>query len=287
MTAEREGAIPLAELAAIAKSVQDTVDRIARSLNDRSGRGRPPKFLAKVSALEAVGIEPGSAVLEIEAPHDMEELAMDFGEADAGVQAIELFVESIDALSRGDTPPPNVGAPAARSLRDFFKALENHDQVRVESAIAGTTTSAIFEPPLMLQPEEEQTDTPAIADTVEIIGRLYEVNLHTHTYRIRDDLGKTRFMTVGRDLDDRALARTLLGEVVRVTVVPEGIEGSEPDHFVAISIGRVDRPQTSDYYTWDLEKALESIEPLRSIEDLRIPGLDADEADAFWHAVND
>jgi hypothetical protein len=287
MTAEREGAIPLAELAAIAKSVQDTVDRIARSLNDRSGRGRPPKFLAKVSALEAVGIEPGSAVLEIEAPHDMEELAMDFGEADAGVQAIEIFVESIDALSRGDTPPRDIGAPAEKSLRDFFKALENHDQVRVESAIAGTTTSAFFEPPLMLQLEEEPSDTPAIADTVEIIGRLYEVNLHRHTYRIRDDLGKTRIMTVGGDLDDRALARTLLGEVVRVTVVAEGIDGSEPDHFVAISIGRVDRPQTSDYYTWDLEKALESVEPLRSIEDLRIPGLDADEADAFWHAVND
>ncbi len=72
MDAERDGAIPLTELADIARSVQQTVDQIARSLNDRSGKGRPPDFLKKLSALEAVGIEPGSAVLEIEAPHDTE-----------------------------------------------------------------------------------------------------------------------------------------------------------------------------------------------------------------------
>ncbi len=286
MDAEREGAIPLAEFADIARSVEQTIDRIVRALNDRSGRGRPPAFLKKLSALEAVRIEPGSAVLVIEAPNEMENFPIDFEEADAGVQAIELFVNSLDALGRGEDPPTEIGEPARESLRSFAKAVEGHDRVRIESKVGDTTTTASFAPRLLLVPVEESILALDDEASTEIVGVLYGVNLHTRTYRIEDQLAKTHLLRLAEDLDDRAMG-SLLGETVRVRVVPADTEGKGADQLFAVAIERVEPPRTSDYYTWDLEKALEGIEPLRSIEDLAIPGLDGDEADAFWHAVND
>ena len=46
-------------------------------------------------------------------------------------------------------------------------------------------------------------------------------------------------------------------------------------------------PGNTEYYGWDLAEALEGMKPIKSIEELRIPGLTEDEADEFWHAVND
>ena len=43
----------------------------------------------------------------------------------------------------------------------------------------------------------------------------------------------------------------------------------------------------TEYYGWDLAEALEGINPIKSIDELRIPGLSDEEADEFWHAVND
>jgi hypothetical protein len=272
----RDGAIPLAELAAIAKSVQETVDRIARPLHGRSGPGRPPAHLARLTTLEAVAIESEGTVLCIQAPRDMEGLPIDLDEPDAGVQAILLFVQSVDALSRVEDLPPEIERPASRSLRAFVRSVEGRDEVLVEVTAGDETVTA--------HADSEATSDPS--GPTRIVGKLYEVNLHTHTYRIRDELGATRFLRVGGNLDDRQLARTLLGEIVQVVAVPaDGGEG--PDQLVATSIQRVDPPKTGDYYTWDLATALEGIEPIESIEDLRIPGLDGDEYDSFWHAVND
>ncbi len=286
MDAERDGAIPLSELAGIARSVQQIIDQITRALNDRSGQGRPPDFLKKLSALEAVGIEPGSAVLVIEAPHDMENFPIDFGQADAGVQAIELFVQSIDALGRGVEPPAEIGEPATKFLQSFANAVGGHDRVWIESEVGDTTTAASFVPRLLGAAVEEPILAQGTEATLEIVGMLYGVNLHTRTYRIEDGLAKTHLFRLADDLDDRAIG-SLLGETVHVRAVPADVEDKGSDQLTAVAIERVQPLGTSDYYTWDLEKALEGKKPLRSIKDLAIPGLDEDEADAFWHAVND
>jgi hypothetical protein len=286
LTGGRDGAIPLVELAAIAKSVQETVDRIARWLHGRSGPGRPPAHLAKLATLEAVAIESEGTVLCIEAPREVEGLPIEILEADAGVQATQLFVHSVDVLSRGDEPTSEIGKPAARSLRAFVRSVENYDEVLIEATAGDETATARFVPRLAIDSAAGSEETPELAGPSEFVGKLYEVNLHTHTYRIRDELGTTRFVRVGGNLDDRHLARTLLGEIVHVVAEPaEGGEG--PDRLVATSIQRVEPPKTGDYYTWDLATALAGIEPIDSIEDLRIPGLDDDEYDSFWHAVND
>ena len=38
---------------------------------------------------------------------------------------------------------------------------------------------------------------------------------------------------------------------------------------------------------WSLAEALEHVEQMESITELRMLGLTEDEADEFWHAVND
>ena len=202
---EPNNAIPLAELADIARSVQQTIDRIVQFLNDRAGQGRPPDLLRRLSTLEAVSIDPKAGVLEIEAPADIEPFAIGSDEEDVGVQAIEVFVHRIGALSRGDSPPVELGQPAEKSLLSFAKAVGGHDRVRVTSQVGSKELVAIF----------------------------------------------------------------------------------VPDLVTAVGIERAKAPETSDYYTWNFEKALAGVEPIKSIHDLAIPGIDEDEADAFWHAVND
>ena len=46
-------------------------------------------------------------------------------------------------------------------------------------------------------------------------------------------------------------------------------------------------PGNIEYYGWDLAEVLEGLQPIKSIDELRIPGLSDEEADEFWHAVND
>ena len=43
----------------------------------------------------------------------------------------------------------------------------------------------------------------------------------------------------------------------------------------------------TEYYGWDLAESLEYVEQMEFIDELRIPGLSDEEADEFWHAVND
>lgn len=202
---ERNNAILLAEFADIAQSVQQTIDQIARSLNNRAERRRPPDLLRRLSTLVAVSIDSKAGVLEIEAPADIEPFAIGSGEADAGVQAVQLFVGSIGALSRGESPPVEMGQPAEKSLLSFANAVGGHDRVRVTSQVGSKELVAIF----------------------------------------------------------------------------------LPDRLTAVGIEQVKAPETLDYYTWNFEKALAGVEPIKSIHDLAIPGIDEDEADAFWHAVND
>ena len=285
MDAERDGAIPLAELAGIASSVQRIIDQIVRTLNDRSGQGRRPDFLKKLSALEAVGIEPGSAVLAIEAPHDMEQFAIDFGEADAGVQAIELFVQSIDALGHGVDPASEIGEPATKSLRSFANAVDVHERVWVESIVENVVKTGEFNPSLVPNPRSERVPPPS-QETVELLGTLYVADVRRHQYRIEDERGHTQYLTMDDGLDDIAIARTLLGEVVHVTAIPDpGDTGS--DHFIARALSSALPSVVGEYYTWNLEEALAGVEPVESLRDLAIPGLNGEEFEAFWQAVTE
>ena len=115
---------------------------------------------------------------------------------------------------------------------------------------------------------------------------LYGANLRTRTVRIEDWLAKTHILRLADDLDEWAIG-SLLSETVRVEVAVSDMEHGGSAQLVVTAIERVEPPETSDYYTWDFEAAVERAKPIESIHDLAIPGIDEDEADAFWRAVND
>ena len=283
---ERDNAISLAELADIARSVQHTIDRIARSLNDSAEQAMQSDLLRSLSTLEAVSIDSRAGVLEIEAPADIEPFAIGSGEEDVGVQAIEIFVHRIGALSRGESPPVEIGQPAEKSLLSFAKAVGGHDRVWVTSQVGGTETVASFDPGSLGSGLDRLAPVPDASTSREIVGMLYGINLHTKTYRIEDGLTRASIFKLAEGVDDRAIV-SLLGEMVHVRVVAGEADEKSSDWLTAVTIERVAPPETSDYYTWDFEKALAGVEPIKSIHDLAIPGIDEDEADAFWHAVND
>lgn len=287
MDAERDGAIPLLELANIAKHVQDAVDRIARSLHDRSAAGRSPKLLKQLSALEAVGIETGSAVLEIEAPHNTEQFPIGFSEVDTGVRAIELFVETVDSLSHRADTPAEVSDVALSSVLKFSEAMRRHEHVRISFVSRDMETSVSFVPRLLGIDSNAVPKEPASLVSVNIIGRLYEVNLDNNMYRVKDELGRVHYVSLATTLDTQSIARSLLGETVRITATPAEGGPDGHDRLDASAIVRVGPPHTDDYYSWDVATALDRVDPIESIGDLALPGIDKDEADAFWHAVND
>lgn len=99
-------------------------------------------------------------------------------------------------------------------------------------------------------------------------------------------MAKTHIFRLADNADDRAVGG-FLARTVRVTVAVSDVEHESTDQLVATAVEPIEPPETSDYYTWDLEKALSGVEPIQSLSDLAIPGLKGVEFDAFWEAVNE
>lgn len=265
--------IPDGELSAIEASVHKSVERIARALHDRQGQGRSPAFLKELASLDAVDVSARTSVMVFEAPHDMEHFPIDFGEEDAGVQAIELFVEGVGALVDGKAFESTIGAPAERSVVAFVHAVETHERVSITASVGETDTALEFDPRAVpfATATRGRTQSPT---TLSFVGRLYGVNLATHTFRFKDEFGRTRFLTIGDGLDEVALGRESLGEIVFVKAEARPVEEGGAAHFVASSIEAVDQDVASGYDHWDVGGDIKSDELHHLAEALTIPGLD-------------
>lgn len=260
-----DGALPEEELAAIQRSVMRGVERIARALNDRAGGGRSPAFLKELSVLVPLEIDVDRSLASFEAPHDTEQFPIDFGKGDAGVQATELFVHSIGALLEGRDLSESIGHPASRSIYRFVRSVGAHHRVTVVATVGETETMIEFDPAEVPKGEQRHALT-----SLSFVGRLYGANLGTRTFRFKDELGRSRLVTVGQDLDEVALARELLGDIAYVDA-----EASEEDssRFIASSIVRVAPQTASQYEAWDAGSTLTGHETKDIVEELQIPGL--------------
>ena len=266
-----DGALPQEELAAIQRSVMRGVERIARALNDRAGGGRSPAFLKDLSVLVPLRIDVDRSMVSFEAPHDTEQFPIDFGKGDAGVQATELFVHSIGALLDGKDLADTIGDPASRSLHRFVRSVDAHHRVEVIAQVGETETTIEFDPAEVPKGERRHALT-----SLSFVGRLYGANLGTRTFRFKDELGRSRLVTVGEDLDEVALARELLGDIAYVDA---NASDGDSSHFVAAGIRRVDPLTASRYEAWDSGTTLTGHETKDIVEELQIPGLDIEGGD--------
>jgi hypothetical protein len=260
-----DGTLSEEELAAIQRSVMRGVERIARALNDRAGGGRSPAFLKDLSVLVPLDLDVDRSMISFEAPHDTEQFPIDFGTGDAGVQATELFVHSIGALLDGKDLSETIGDPASRSLRRFVRSVDAHPMVQVVASVGETETAIEFDPAEVPKGERRHALT-----SLSFVGRLYGANLGTRTFRFKDELGRSRLVTVGQDLDEVALARELLGDIAYVDANAGDQDSSQ---FVAAAIQRVDPLVASRYEAWDAGSTLTGHETKDIVEELQIPGL--------------
>jgi hypothetical protein len=260
-----DGALSEEELTAIQRSVMRGVERIARALNDRAGGGRSPAFLKDLSVLVPMGIDVDQSMVSFEAPHDTEQFPIDFGKGDAGVQATELFVHSIGTLLDGRDVNETIGDPASRSLHRFMRSVDAHHTVVVVASVGETETAIEFDPAEVPNGERRRSLT-----SLSFVGRLYGANLGTRTFRFKDELGRTRLVTVAGDLDEVALARDLLGDIAYVDA---NASDEDSSRFIASAIQRVDPLAASEYEAWDAGTTLTGHETRDVVEELQIPGL--------------
>src|ERR1022692_1012294 len=218
--AERDGEMPLAELAKVADGAQRVVSRIARGMVDR-GPGSVPRQVADATTLFLTGFRPGSIVLEIALPESAEDtLAAEGMPVGLGEMALAVLAESLEALS-GDEAQPMlpVGADegVVECLDQLLRSLRGYRDVTVDCELGGRVRRAEFAPKSareLLRGALSQPSVPYVsADHQALTGRLYALNLRTGTFRIEDDARHSIRLAVPEDV--RGEAAQLIGTRVR------------------------------------------------------------------------
>lgn len=242
------GEIIVKDLAALTVALQELSTRIGRDVVNTPGPGRTKQFMEEFTQLRLRAVEPGSTVL-IFSKGPTDKLDVDLPEQKAANDRFWEIVEAIKDDERPDWVTDLIAESAAKlvtALRDAAPraALRDseHSTVEIESARihAETWTS-----------KRIHTETQ-----MEARGRLEKVDLRTHEFRVRDDVGQSVDL---KHVEDDVGAAQHVGKWV--IAVGEGILASK--RLVAltnVSITLVDDPaqETTDDEILTLEEIMES-----------------------------
>lgn len=266
------GEIVVKDLAALTTALQELSTRICREVVNTPGPGRSKQFMEEFAQLRLKAVEPGSTVLKFsKGPTD--KLDVDLAEHSL---AEDRFWEIVEAI-RQDVRPGWATDLIVESVAKLAGALRDaapraslsdsaHSAVEIESSRINVETWTS---------NRMQTETQMTAK-----GRLEKVDLRSHEFRVRDDIGQSVDL---KHVTDDVEAAHFVGQWVIAT--GEGILQS--GRLVAldnVSVARVDDPA----------RELESDEVLTIDEILAsAPGPDADggidltddEFDAFLEAA--
>lgn len=216
---DREGEIPLSDLAKVAEQTQALVSRLARSLIDRPTLGRLPKKVTEATTLFLVGVYAGSTVLDISGPElDLAGLTAEDMPGELSEIVISTLVDSLETLSDPQPVlPVNVDERARSSLDKWLRSLLGYEQVSVKAELSGGTRLTEIEPRSArdnLHHAESQPALPFVsANHQALTGRLYALNLRTGNFSIEDNAGRSIRLRVPEDL--RAEAAQLVDTKVR------------------------------------------------------------------------
>lgn len=274
-----EGAIPLAQLAAVA-DLQQAVFRLAKNIEGRAGRpGRSPLMVEELSKLFAVGIESGSAVLEIQAPTLAGQLPL----TDVGLEALNLLEDSLEALSRGESPSDTVDDWSRDKIVAFLSSMSDYTLIQLEDR-RPSSTRVIDVKPASASVASWRAVPTEVADSLS--GRLYELNIKKGTFRIEDDLGRTHNLDFDTSGDRVDLVRPLIGR----RVAAQGTMTFEPGHqarFKATALELAEPIPQGEFFSYDIAAAILKARPVASVADLRIDAFDEEEASLFWEAISE
>lgn len=175
------GEITVKDLAALTTALQELSTRIGRDVVNTPGPGRTKQFMEEFAQLRLRAVESGSTVLKFsKGPTD--KLDVDLPEQKVADDRFWEIVEAIKDDKRPDWATDLVAESAAKlvmALRDAAPkaALSDseHPAVQVESVRIHVETWT-----------SKRVQTEA---RMEAHGRLEKVDLRSHEFRVRDDVG--------------------------------------------------------------------------------------------------
>lgn len=195
------GQIELSDLAPICARLQELTTRVGRWVAEIDRPGRSPAAIERATKLWLSGVGQGSTVLEISrGPQGMLDFDMPFEKA-----VDERLWDTIEAIAR-DSPPDDTPQAVRDSALGLLDALAKAAR-RVEISRPGGR-------PVSFRPTERNREVWASTaaagnETVTVSGVVEMVDLRSHRFRLRDDVGNAIALN---DVADVTAARGLVGE---------------------------------------------------------------------------
>jgi hypothetical protein len=286
-----DGEIPLANLAAVAERAQQLATRLARAEEGRGGPGRSPNRLAEGVRLMFLGIEPGSTQLLIAGPPRDPQLDLGTLAEEAIERTLGRLIDGLEAAASGADLPDGYDDLSRRGLAEWLDALaQAAPELEAEGRVGARQPKTVRMQPSAASERLRQAPKPPEAlAAIAVEGVLYAVDLRNGRYRIEDDMGSR--LDLVASLFTAEHIRPLLGQRVAASGLPEYDDAGRIKEIQATRIApAVDIPGLDPSRFWrnvELDELLADTEPLRSIDDLAIPGLTEDEGDAFLRAISE
>lgn len=201
-----DGEIVVKDLAALATALQELSTRISREILNTPGPGRTKQFMKEFAQLRLSGIEAGSTVLTFnKGPIDK----LDVELAEQRV-ADERFWEIVEAIGQDRRPrwATDLVSESAAKLVGALRAAAPR------ARLSGSRHSSVEIESSRIRVETWTTRPLRTATRMEARGRLEKVDLRSHEFRVRDDVGQSVDLRhVARDED----AAQYLGQWVVAT----------------------------------------------------------------------
>lgn len=198
------GEIAAKDLAALAASLQELTTRIGRDVAGTAGPGRSKQHTEESAQVRLRSVTPGSTVLEfVTGPTDK----LDINLAHERLTD-DRFWDVLAGIGQNRKPEWMTDL-VAESAGKLVAALRSAAPRAVFSAPARPTID--FDP-TTVNVEGWLSQVVRTKESAEVHGRLEKVDLRTHEFRVRDDVGFS--VELRHVIDDEEVAR-LVGQWVR------------------------------------------------------------------------
>ncbi|MDY0912757.1 hypothetical protein [Rathayibacter festucae] len=211
------------------ESLKEVASKIGRVETMAHRVGRVPQRTRRVARL-MVGLGSGSTTVRVHRAGTPD--ALDF-ESEEETAFDDTFASLLESVARNDRPL-GVGEPLALATAHLIDALQlaaPEVEFAVDGSIRGSVATSTLQRDLWHVPRRRG------ADVVEVRGRLYSANLHTHRFRLEDAVGSR--IDLSSVMDDSAAARLLDATVIAVGV-PEYDSDGELVSIRNVSISAAD-----------------------------------------------
>jgi hypothetical protein len=204
-----DGKLDADQLLSIVQSLKDTATRLGRmETTDAATVGRPSRQLERVAKLR-IGMEKGSTRITVE--RSIDESSLDFDLDDEAAVDVR-FQELVEGIGRDERPGwvTDSQAAAARELVTALRKAAPEVEFKVGDSVRSTFKTVETHP----ETWKPHTTAPVADDTITLVGRLEKVDIKSHDFRVRDDVGNAYSLPkVANDLS----ASRLIGSYVSVS----------------------------------------------------------------------